>query len=97
LIAHQLTVGGVYLGVIPFFPSPIPGPPIPWFSMLNIPFPSINLPEILGGKDSKGSENQKKKQAEIEKDPDGMSKKAGDKLKGAIEGLKKQANDLAKC
>ena len=97
LITHQLTVGGVYLGVIPFFPSPIPGPPIPWFSMLNIPFPSINLPGILGGKDSKGSENQKKKQAEIEKDPDGMSKKAGDKLKGALEGLKKQVNDLAKC
>lgn len=97
LIAHQLTVVGIYLGIIPFFPSPIPGPPIPWFSMLNIPFPSINLPGILGGKDSKGSENRKNKENEIAKDPDGASKKAGDKLKGAVEGLKKQSQDLAKC
>lgn len=97
LIAHQLTVVGIYLGIIPFFPSPIPGPPIPWFSMLNIPFPNINLPGILGGKDSKGSENRKNKENEIAKDPDGASKKAGDKLKGAIEGLKKQSQDLAKC
>lgn len=97
LIAHQLTVAGVYLGIIPFFPSPIPGPPIPWFSMLNIPFPSINLPGILGGKNSKGAEERKKKEEEISKDPDGSSKKAGDKLKSALEGLKKQSQDLAKC
>lgn len=97
LIAHQLTVAGVYLGIIPFFPSPIPGPPIPWFSMLSIPFPDINLPGILGGKDSKGSEERKKKEEEISKDPDGASKKAGEKLKGALEGLKKQSQDLAKC
>ncbi len=97
LIAHQLTVAGVYLGIIPFFPSPIPGPPIPWFSMLNIPFPDVNLPGILGGKDSKGAEERKKKEEEIAKDPDGASKKAGDKLKGALDGLKKQSEDLAKC
>ena len=97
LIAHQLTVAGVYLGIVPFFPSPIPGPPIPWFSMLNIPFPNINLPEILGGKNSKGAEERKKKEEEIAKDPDGASKKAGDKLKNALEGLKKQSQDLAKC
>jgi hypothetical protein len=97
LITHQLTVAGIYLGIIPFFPSPIPGPPIPWFSMLSIPFPSINLPGILGGKDSKGAEKQKQKQDAIAKDPDGESKKAGDKLKGALDGLRKQAGDLAKC
>lgn len=97
LITHQLTVAGVYLGIIPFFPSPIPGPPIPWFSMLNIPFPNINLPGILGGKNSKGAENRKKKEEEIAKDPDGASKKAGDKLKAALEGLKKQSQTLAKC
>lgn len=97
LIAHQLTVGGLYLGIIPFFPSPIPGPPIPWFSMLNIPFPNINLPGILGGKDSKGAEERKKKEAEIEKDPDGASLKAGQKLKAALDGLKKQSQNLAKC
>ena len=97
LIAHQLTVAGVYLGIIPFFPSPIPGPPIPWFSMLNIPFPDVNPPGILGGKDSKGAEERKKKEEEIAKDPDGASKKAGDKLKGALDGLKKQSEDLAKC
>lgn len=97
LIAHQLTVAGVYLGIVPFFPSPIPGPPIPWFSMLNIPFPNINLPGILGGKNSKGAEERKKKEDEIAKDPDGASKKAGGKLKNALEGLKKQSQDLAKC
>jgi hypothetical protein len=48
LILHQLTVAGVYLGIIPFFPSPIPGPPIPWFSMLNIPFPNISFSKPLG-------------------------------------------------
>lgn len=97
LIAHQLTVAGVYLGIIPFFPSPVPGPPIPWFSMLNIPFPDVNLPGILGGKKSQGADQRKKKEEEISKDPDGASKNAGEKLKGALEGLKKQSKDLAKC
>lgn len=97
LVAHQLTVAGIYLGIIPFFPSPIPGPPIPWFSMLNIPFPNVNLPGILGGKDSKGAENKKKKEEEIAKNPDGASKKAGDKLKDALDGLKKQSEDNKPC
>lgn len=40
LIGHQLTVAGIYTGIIPLFPSPVPGPPIPWFGLLNIPLPT---------------------------------------------------------
>lgn len=58
LILHQFTVIGIYGGIIPFFPSPIPGPPIPWFSILNIPFPNIKLPKILD-KDGDGVKDKK--------------------------------------
>lgn len=46
-VLHQLTIGGVYVGIIPFFPSPIQGPPLPWFSLLNIPMPDFKLPKLL--------------------------------------------------
>lgn len=58
LILHQFTIVGIYGGIIPFFPSPIPGPPIPWFSILNIPFPNIKLPSILD-KDGDGKKDPK--------------------------------------
>lgn len=32
-MVHQLTIAGVYNGLIPAFPSPIPSPPLPWFSI----------------------------------------------------------------
>lgn len=97
LVTHQLTVAGIYLGIIPFFPSPIPGPPIPWFSMLNIPFPSLNLPGILGGTKSKGAEQKKEKEKDIAKDPNKASAAAGEQLKGALDGLKKQSEDNKPC
>lgn len=58
LILHQFTIVGLYGGIIPFFPSPIPGPPIPWISMLNIPFPNFKLPNILD-KDGNGKKDPK--------------------------------------
>ncbi len=97
LVTHQLTIAGVYLGVIPFFPSPIPGPPIPWFSMLNIPFPNISFSTPPGDPNSNGSKKEKERQEKIEKDPDGESLKASEKLKKAKEGLKKQAENSKPC
>lgn len=40
-ILHQFTIIGTYTGLIPFFPTPIAGPPLTWFGLLNVPFPSI--------------------------------------------------------
>jgi hypothetical protein len=97
LILHQLTVAGVYLGIIPFFPSPIPGPPIPWFSMLNIPFPNISFSKPLGDPNSNGSKKQKERQEKIDKDPNGEFGKASEKLKKAKDDLKKQAENSKPC
>jgi hypothetical protein len=97
LISHQLTVAGIYLGIIPFFPSPIPGPPIPWFSMLNIPFPSISFSKPPGDPNSSGSKKQKERQEKIDKDPNGEFIKAGEKLKKAKDALKKQADNSKPC
>lgn len=58
LILHQFSIIGIYGGIIPFFPTPIAGPPIPWFSILNIPFPNIKLPKILD-KDGDGKKDPK--------------------------------------
>lgn len=90
LVQHQLLIIGVYLGIIPFVPSPIPGPPIPWFSMLNVPFPDIKKSEIAGGEKRKEEDKSKK-----EVDPTGI--KAGEKLKKGVAGLKKQSEDLKSC
>jgi hypothetical protein len=97
LVAHQLTVAGIYLGIIPFFPSPIPGPPIPWFSMLSIPFPDIKISIPPGNPDSAGSKKQKEREEKINKDPNGEFVKAGEKLKKANENLKKQAENSKPC
>jgi len=97
LITHQLTIIGVYLGIIPFFPSPIPGPPIPWFAMLNIPFPNINFSKNIGDPNSEGSIKEKERQSQIEKDPDGAIKQADGKLESAKKGIKEQSNDLLTC
>jgi hypothetical protein len=97
LVLHQLTVAGVYLGIIPFFPSPIPGPPIPWFSMLNIPFPNINFSKPPGDPNSSGSKKEKERQEKLNKDPDGEFLKAGEKLKKAKDGLKKQSENSKPC
>jgi len=53
---HQFTIMGLYTGIIPFFPSPIPGPPIPWFTLLNIPFPNIPISKLLD-KDGDGKKD----------------------------------------
>lgn len=61
-ILHQFTVAGVYTGIIPFFPTPVPSPPLPWFSLLNIPMPVFKLPTVLDangdGKKDKSSSSK---------------------------------------
>lgn len=96
LILHQFTIVGVYGGIIPFFPSPIPGPPIPWFSILNIPFPNIKLPSILdkdgdGKKDTKtpigsGAGTQTGKQSNGQSGMGGINGGQGSQLSGTPAG-----------
>lgn len=86
LIQHQLMIIGVYLGIIPFVPSPIPGPPIPWFSMLNIPFPDFKLPALLGGEKT----DQEKEQEDEQITP-------GDKLGNAVKRMRDQSDNTQPC
>jgi len=52
LIKHQLTIMGIYSGLVPAAPSPIPLV-LPWTAMLSIP--GINIPNInLGGGEPDG-------------------------------------------
>ena len=53
LVAHQLTIMGVYTGLAPGFPSPIPLV-LPWTSMLSIPGISPKVPKILDDTDTDG-------------------------------------------
>lgn len=97
LTIHQLSIIGLYIGLVPSPIGPVGPIPIPWFSMLNIPFPNIGKPGILGGIDSKGAEKEKEKQKEIEANPGEATLKAGQKLKKATDGMKKQSEDNKPC
>jgi hypothetical protein len=50
LIKHQLTIAGLYSGLVPSVPSPLPLI-LPWVGILSIPDISFSIPE-LGGDDS---------------------------------------------
>jgi hypothetical protein len=55
LIAHQLTVSGIYSGLFypPGSPSPIPLV-LPWTSLLSLPDLSLKVPDFLKNKDTDG-------------------------------------------
>jgi len=53
LIAHQLTIIGIYAGLAPAAPSPIPLV-LPWTSILSIPGISPKVPNILQNTDTDG-------------------------------------------
>lgn len=53
LIAHQLTIVGIYAGLAPAAPSPIPLV-LPWTSILSIPGISPKVPDILSNTDTDG-------------------------------------------
>ena len=53
LIAHQLTVAGIYSGLAPAAPSPIPLV-LPWTTLLSLPNVSLKVPDLLKNQDTDG-------------------------------------------
>lgn len=51
LVAHQLTVAGIYSGLIPSVPSPLPLV-LPWVALLSLPSVSVKPPDILNNTDT---------------------------------------------
>lgn len=96
LSTHQLSVIGIYTGIIPFFPSPIAGPPIPWFSMLNIPFPNFGKPKFMdgNGQGTSGTNGTSGTAIQAPKFGEGEFKA---KMKKATDGLRDQSNQLKVC
>ena len=47
VIAHQFTIFGLYIGLVPTPVGPAGPVPIPWFSLINIPQPPIPSPSSL--------------------------------------------------
>lgn len=96
LSTHQLSIIGIYTGIIPFFPSPIPGPPIPWFSMLNIPFPNFGTPRFMR-QDGGGTSGTSGTNGTIVQEPKLGEGELKAKMKQATDGLRDQSKQLKVC
>lgn len=95
---HQLTIIGLYSGLVPTPLGPVGPIPIPWFSMLNIPFPNFGRSKIADGGDTQGTSGRSGTGKIPGLGEGGLGEgELKSRMKEATDGLRKQSKSLTQC